>query len=61
MSRCLLVFVHTFSPKKHLQVHLFVCNKEEDIKYALDVGATGVMTDYPSLLTSYFSRNARQE
>ncbi|CAG02654.1 unnamed protein product, partial [Tetraodon nigroviridis] len=36
-----------------LQVHLFVCNKEEDIKLAFDLGATGVMSDYPSLLTSY--------
>lgn len=40
-----------------LQVHLFVCNKEEDIKLAFDVGATGVMSDYPSLLTGYFCRN----
>ncbi|XP_003964517.1 lysophospholipase D GDPD3a [Takifugu rubripes] len=42
-----------------LQVHLFVCNKDEDIKLAFDVGATGVMSDYPSLLTSYLSRNRR--
>lgn len=42
-----------------LQVHLFVCNEDEDIKLAFDVGATGVMSDYPSLLTSYFSRNRR--
>lgn len=38
-----------------IQVHLFVCNEDEDIQAALDVGATGVMTDYPSLLSSYFT------
>ncbi|KAM3597671.1 uncharacterized protein V6R79_007852 [Siganus canaliculatus] len=40
-----------------IQVHLFVCNEEEDIKCAFDVGATGVMSDYPTLLTSYLCRN----
>lgn len=44
-----------------IQVHLFVCNEDEDIKAALEVGATGVMTDYPSLLTSYLCRNRSQE
>lgn len=36
-----------------IQVHLFVCNNDEDIKAAIELGATGVMTDYPSLLTNY--------
>nr|XP_057906052.1 lysophospholipase D GDPD3a isoform X5 [Doryrhamphus excisus] len=44
-----------------IQVHLFVCNKEEDIRAALEVGATGVMSDYPSLLSSVLCRNKRQE
>lgn len=44
-----------------IQVHLFVCNKDEDIKAAFEVGATGVMSDYPSLLTSYLSRHGSQE
>ncbi|XP_073351272.1 lysophospholipase D GDPD3a [Pagrus major] len=44
-----------------IQVHLFVCNEEEDIKSAFDVGATGVMSDYPTLLSSYLSRNRRQD
>ncbi|XP_061082396.1 lysophospholipase D GDPD3 [Conger conger] len=39
--------------KRGIQVHLFVCNVEEDIKAAFSVGATGVMTDYPSLLSNY--------
>ncbi|XP_060882623.1 lysophospholipase D GDPD3a [Labrus mixtus] len=43
-----------------IQVHLFVCNEEEDIKAAFEVGATGVMTDYPTLLSSYLSRNTNQ-
>lgn len=40
-----------------IQVHLFVCNTDEDIKAALELGATGVMTDYPTLLTNYLNRN----
>lgn len=58
------VYTHTQLTQKNnnlLQVQLFVCNQEEDIRYALEVGATGVMTDYPSLLTSYFSRNPIQD
>lgn len=44
-----------------IQVHLFVCNEEEDIKAAFEVGATGVMTDYPTLLTNYLCRNRSQD
>ncbi|XP_061605433.1 lysophospholipase D GDPD3a [Phyllopteryx taeniolatus] len=40
-----------------IQVHLFVCNTDEDIRAAFEVGATGVMSDYPSLLSSYLLRN----
>ncbi|KAJ8364347.1 hypothetical protein SKAU_G00131780 [Synaphobranchus kaupii] len=39
--------------KRGIQVHLFVCNEEKDIEAAFSVGATGVMTDYPSLLSNY--------
>nr|XP_040045829.1 lysophospholipase D GDPD3a isoform X1 [Gasterosteus aculeatus aculeatus] len=42
-----------------IQVHLFVCNKDDDIKAAFEVGATGVMSDYPTLLSSYLCRNPR--
>uniref|UniRef100_A0A3P8TC90 Glycerophosphodiester phosphodiesterase domain containing 3a n=1 Tax=Amphiprion percula TaxID=161767 RepID=A0A3P8TC90_AMPPE len=44
-----------------IQVHLFVCNKDEDIKAAFELGATGVMSDYPALLSNYLSRNRRQD
>ncbi|XP_068584065.1 lysophospholipase D GDPD3a [Cebidichthys violaceus] len=44
-----------------IQVHLFVCNKDDDIKAAFDVGATGVMSDYPTLLSSYLCRNQCQD
>ncbi|XP_077589807.1 lysophospholipase D GDPD3a isoform X1 [Stigmatopora nigra] len=40
-----------------IQVHLFVCNTDEDIQAAFKMGATGIMTDYPSLLSSYLHRN----
>uniref|UniRef100_A0A3P9PL88 Glycerophosphodiester phosphodiesterase domain containing 3a n=1 Tax=Poecilia reticulata TaxID=8081 RepID=A0A3P9PL88_POERE len=43
-----------------IQVHLFVCNKNEDIKAAFDLGATGVMTDYPTLLSTYVRTHMRQ-
>uniref|UniRef100_A0A3B3CHP6 Glycerophosphodiester phosphodiesterase domain containing 3a n=1 Tax=Oryzias melastigma TaxID=30732 RepID=A0A3B3CHP6_ORYME len=61
MNRCVLTMRRSLF--KHLaargiQVHLFVCNEEEDIKAAIEVGATGVMTDYPTLLTTYLSTSA---
>uniref|UniRef100_A0AAY4DGS1 GP-PDE domain-containing protein n=1 Tax=Denticeps clupeoides TaxID=299321 RepID=A0AAY4DGS1_9TELE len=37
--------------KRGFQVQLFVCNEESDVKKALALGATGVMSDYPSLLS----------
>ncbi|XP_057716502.1 lysophospholipase D GDPD3a [Corythoichthys intestinalis] len=43
-----------------IQVHLFVCNTDEDIRAAFKVGATGVMSDYPSLLSSYLLRNTQE-
>ncbi|KAJ8402574.1 hypothetical protein AAFF_G00366570 [Aldrovandia affinis] len=36
-----------------IQVHLFVCNEEQDMEAAFALGATGVMTDYPTLLSNY--------
>ncbi|KAM3864310.1 lysophospholipase D GDPD3a [Diretmus argenteus] len=44
-----------------IQVHLFVCNEDQDIEAAFDVGATGVMTDYPTLLSNYLSRLRSQD
>ncbi|XP_076856860.1 lysophospholipase D GDPD1 [Brachyhypopomus gauderio] len=39
--------------KRGIQVQLFVCNEEQDIDAAFAHGATGVMTDYPTLLSDY--------
>ncbi|KAM4536097.1 lysophospholipase D GDPD3a [Fundulus diaphanus] len=44
-----------------IQVHLFVCNREEDIQAAFELGATGVMTDYPALLSNYIRAYRRQD
>ncbi|KAJ7990022.1 hypothetical protein DPEC_G00310550 [Dallia pectoralis] len=52
------LFIHL--AKRGIQVHLFVCNEAPDIKAAFDVGATGVMTDYPTVLTNYL-HNHRSE
>ncbi|XP_050962335.1 lysophospholipase D GDPD3a [Labeo rohita] len=40
-----------------IQIHLFVCNEEEDIEAAFAAGATGVMSDYPTLLSNYIRRH----
>ena len=39
------------------QVQLFVCNEDSDIEAAFAVGATGVMTDYPSLLSDWLRKH----
>ncbi|CAB1341338.1 unnamed protein product [Coregonus sp. 'balchen'] len=44
-----------------IQVHLFVCNEDPDIEVAFEAGATGVMTDYPTLLTNYLHRHRSQD
>ncbi|XP_056144192.1 lysophospholipase D GDPD3a [Lampris incognitus] len=44
-----------------IQVQLFVCNEDQDIETAFKVGATGVMTDYPSVLSNYLSRPRNQD
>ncbi|XP_061081307.1 lysophospholipase D GDPD3-like [Conger conger] len=49
MRKCL--FKHLAD--RGIQVHLFVCNEERDIEAAFALGATGVMTDYPALLSNY--------
>uniref|UniRef100_A0A673GEA4 Glycerophosphodiester phosphodiesterase domain-containing protein 3-like n=1 Tax=Sinocyclocheilus rhinocerous TaxID=307959 RepID=A0A673GEA4_9TELE len=43
--------------KRGLQVQLFVCNEESDMEAAFAVGATGVMSDYPTLLTNYIKKH----
>uniref|UniRef100_A0A3B3T8N1 Glycerophosphodiester phosphodiesterase domain containing 3a n=1 Tax=Paramormyrops kingsleyae TaxID=1676925 RepID=A0A3B3T8N1_9TELE len=51
------VFNRTYIPDSPILrnrfVHLFVCNELTDIEEAFARGATGVMTDYPTLLTDY--------
>uniref|UniRef100_A0A8C4Z9G9 Glycerophosphodiester phosphodiesterase domain containing 3a n=1 Tax=Gadus morhua TaxID=8049 RepID=A0A8C4Z9G9_GADMO len=59
------VINRTFIPEerilKNKLVHLFVCNEERDMETALGLGATGVMTDYPTRLTNFLSRLRPQE
>ncbi|XP_062874941.1 lysophospholipase D GDPD3a [Trichomycterus rosablanca] len=40
-----------------IQIHLFVCNEEQDIDAAFAAGATGVMTDYPTVLSDYLKKH----
>lgn len=53
------LFKHLAS--RGIQVHLFVCNEEQDIAAAFKAGATGVMTDYPTLLSNYLARQRNQD
>ena len=41
-----------------LQVYFWVLNEDKEFKQAFDLGATGVMTDYPSRLKSFLKENA---
>ncbi|KAM8853875.1 lysophospholipase D GDPD1 [Synchiropus picturatus] len=40
-----------------IQVYIWVLNDEEDFQRAFDLGATGVMTDFPTRLKDYMDRN----
>lgn len=39
------------------QVYIWVLNDEEDFQRAFDLGATGVMTDFPTRLKDFMDRN----
>ncbi|KAI4897523.1 hypothetical protein NFI96_018359 [Prochilodus magdalenae] len=43
--------------KRGMQVQLFVCNEESDMEAAFSVGATGVMSDYPTVLSNYLRKH----
>lgn len=38
------------------QVYVWVLNEDEDFQRAFDLGATGVMTDFPSRLRDFMDR-----
>ena len=40
------------------KVYLWVLNSEEEFKYAIDLGANGIITDYPHRLIQYVENNA---
>ncbi|KAG1951435.1 lysophospholipase D GDPD1 [Pimephales promelas] len=40
-----------------IQVYIWVLNDEEDFKRAFDLGATGIMTDYPTKLKEFMEKN----
>ncbi|KAI4905195.1 hypothetical protein NFI96_013915, partial [Prochilodus magdalenae] len=41
-----------------IQVYVWVLNDDEDFKRAFDLGATGVMTDYPTKLKEFMEKNS---
>lgn len=40
-----------------IQVYIWVLNEEEDFQRAFDLGATGVMTDFPTRLRDFMDKN----
>ena len=43
--------------QRGIQTYVWVLNEEEDFEKAFKLNVTGVMTDYPSLLTDYLQKN----
>ncbi|XP_075871119.1 lysophospholipase D GDPD1 isoform X1 [Nelusetta ayraudi] len=41
-----------------IQVYIWVLNEDEDFQRAFDLGATGVMTDFPTRLRDFMNRKA---
>ncbi|XP_076138560.1 lysophospholipase D GDPD1 [Alosa pseudoharengus] len=41
-----------------IQVYIWVLNDEEDFQRAFDLGATGIMTDYPTKLKEFIEKNS---
>ena len=39
------------------KVYIWVLNDDEDFQRAFDLGATGVMTDFPTKLKDFMDRN----
>jgi glycerophosphoryl diester phosphodiesterase len=44
---------------KLLKVYLWVLNSEEEFQYALDIGANGIITDYPLRLIQFIENNPK--
>ncbi|XP_037091386.1 lysophospholipase D GDPD1-like [Pollicipes pollicipes] len=50
-------FILNHLRRRGMQVYLWVLNSEAEYRRAFELGATGVMTDYPSLLRSFLQDN----
>ena len=59
-ASCSLLFLtaqcELFCPIRS-QVYIWVLNDDEDFQRAFDLGATGVMTDFPTKLKDFIERN----
>lgn len=52
----IIFYFHISSHTSHasdFQVYIWVLNEEQEYKRAFDLGATGVMTDYPTKLKDF--------
>uniref|UniRef100_A0A673N7A1 Glycerophosphodiester phosphodiesterase domain-containing protein 1-like n=1 Tax=Sinocyclocheilus rhinocerous TaxID=307959 RepID=A0A673N7A1_9TELE len=58
-SRLLVFLIQRLKWFSVVYIFISMCNKEEDIKTAFAAGATGVMTDYPTLLSNYIRRHTQ--
>lgn len=47
--------------KRGIHVYLWVLNSEEEYKRAFELGADGVMTDFPSKLSEFLARHPQYD
>lgn len=47
--------------KRGVNVYLWVLNSDEEYKRAFELGADGVMTDFPSRLASFLERHPQYD
>ncbi|CAG2059601.1 unnamed protein product [Timema podura] len=45
--------------KRGIQCYMWVLNSEDEFKTAFELGATGVITDYPTKLRKFLEENSQ--
>ncbi len=63
LSRTFLVWKPMIShlQRRGIQVYLWVCNSEDEFKACESIGATGIMTDRPTLLRKFLDNQEDKE
>ncbi|KAJ9595602.1 hypothetical protein L9F63_013198 [Diploptera punctata] len=60
---CLLIkkFIFEHLNKRGIQIYFWVLNDEEEFRTAFELGASGVMTDYPTRLKNFLTENPQYQ